>query len=187
MEIKAQLLKPYTENEKLNFIVEYNHNQGYVIEETAIGLQALGYTEEEIAQQEKERIARLSCTKRDFALMLQEMGVDYFTQLKPLIDSNPQAQLEWELCERLYRFNPMIDLMAGQLGVTPEMLDGLFQYANGEISAKEFEALIPKEQPEDDLQVETDEELSTDEIVLPDEDIENENTTDIQENTETTT
>lgn len=102
--------------------------------------------EEKQALIEKERIARLSCTKRDFALMLQEMGVDYFTQLKPLIDSNPQAQLEWELCERLYRFNPMIDLMAGQLGVTPEMLDGLFQYANGEISASEFEALIPKEE-----------------------------------------
>ena len=106
-------------------------------------------TEEYIAEQErkeKERIARLSCTKRDFALMLQEMGVNYYTQLKPLIDSNAQAQLEWELCERLYRFNPMIDLMAGQLGVTPEMLDGLFQYANGEISASEFEALIPKEE-----------------------------------------
>lgn len=102
--------------------------------------------EEKQALIEKERIARLSCTKRDFALMLQEMGVNYFTQLKPLIDSNPQAQLEWELCERLYRFNPMIDLMAGQLGVTPEMLDGLFQYANGEISASEFEALIPKEE-----------------------------------------
>lgn len=111
---------------------------------------------------EKERIARLSCTKRDFALMLQEMGVDYFTQLKPLIDSNPQAQLEWELCERLYRFNPMIDLMAGQLGVTPEMIDGLFQYANGEITASEFEALIPKEE-------------------------ENESTTFIQEDTNSTT
>lgn len=117
--------------------------------------------EEKQALIEKERIARLSCTKRDFALMLQEMGVDYFTQLKPLIDSNAQAQLEWELCERLYRFNPMIDLMAGQLGVTPEMLDGLFQYANGEITASEFEALIPKEE-------------------------ENESTTFIQENTEAT-
>lgn len=106
--------------------------------------------EEKQALIEKERIARLSCTKRDFALMLQEMGVNYFTQLKPLIDSNAQAQLEWELCERLYRFNPMIDLMAGQLGVTPEMLDGLFQYANGEITASEFEALIPKEEENED-------------------------------------
>ena len=53
--------------------------------------------EEKQAQAEKERIAMLSCTKRDFVLMLQEMGVDYFTALKPLIESNPQAQLEWEL------------------------------------------------------------------------------------------
>ena len=96
------------------------------------------------AQKEKERIAMLSCTKRDFALMLQELGVNYFTQLKPLIESNPQAQLEWELCERLYRFNPMLDLMASQLGVTPEQLDGLFRYANGEITIEQFRELIPE-------------------------------------------
>ena len=34
MEIKATLQKPYTENERMNFVVVYNHNQGYVIEET---------------------------------------------------------------------------------------------------------------------------------------------------------
>ena len=100
------------------------------------------------AQKERERIAMLSCTKRDFALMLQELGVNYFTQLKPLIESNPQAQLEWELCERLYRFNPMLDLMASQLGVTPEQLDGLFRYANGELTIEEFRALYVKTEPE---------------------------------------
>ena len=119
----------------------------YVLDGEEYVLKDSAWEEKEV-QKEKERIARLSCTKRDFALMLQEMGVDYFTQLKPLIDSNAQAQLEWELCERLFRFNPMIDLMAGQLGVTPEMLDGLFQYANGEISASEFEALIPDTETE---------------------------------------
>lgn len=127
--------------------------------------------EAEQEQKEKERIAMLSCTKRDFALMLQAMGVDYFTQLKPLIDSNAQARLEWELCERLYRFNPMIDLMAGQLGVTPEQLDGLFQYANGEITIEEFRGLLVK----------PDEELPTDEIVLPEIEEENADSTDIQE------
>ena len=101
--------------------------------------------EEKQAQKEHERIAMLSCTKRDFVLMLQEMGVDYFTTLKPLIESNPQAQLEWELCERLYRFNPMLDLMASQMGVTSEQLDGLFKYANGEITLEEFKALKPIE------------------------------------------
>ena len=34
MEIKATLQKPFEENERMNFIVEYNHNQSYVIEET---------------------------------------------------------------------------------------------------------------------------------------------------------
>lgn len=106
-------------------------------------------TDEQKELEEKERIAKLSCTKRDFALMLQEMGVDYFTTLKPLIESNPQAQLEWELCERLYRFNPMLDLMAGQLGVTSKQLDGLFKYANGEITLEDFRALKPVKEPTD--------------------------------------
>lgn len=106
-------------------------------------------------QKEKERIAMLSCTKRDFALMLQELGVNYFTQLKPLIESNPQAQLEWELCERLYRFNPMLDLMASQLGVTPEQLDGLFRYANGEITIEEFRSLIPVEEETNETESDT--------------------------------
>ena len=140
MEVKAILQKPYTEEEKIEFIVEYNHNQGLTIEETETEIQALDYTEEELQQQEKERIARLSCTKRDFALMLQELGITY-SQLKELIATNEQAQLEWELCERLYRFNPMLDVMAGKLGITPKQLDNLFKYANGEITIEEFKGL----------------------------------------------
>lgn len=89
--------------------------------------------EEEQAQKEKERIKMLSCTKRDFALLLQEYGVSY-TQLKTLVASSEQAQLEWDLCERLYRFNPLLDVMAGQLGITSEQLDMIFKTANGENS-----------------------------------------------------
>lgn len=154
MEIKAILKKPYTDNERMDFIVEYNHNQGYVIEETETELQALGYTEEEIALQEKERIAKLTCTKRVFALMLQELGISY-TMLKELIATNEQAQLEWDLCVELERKNPLLDVMALQLGITSEQLDGLFRYANGELTIDEFRSLYVK----------TDEELPTDEIV----------------------
>ena len=50
MEIKAQLNKPYTENQRIDFIVQYNHNLGYKIEETETHLNAMGYTEEEQAQ-----------------------------------------------------------------------------------------------------------------------------------------
>ena len=95
--------------------------------------------EEEKEQQEREHILSLTCTKRVFALMLQELGVDYITQLKPLIESNPQAQLEWDLCVELLRENPMLDMMASQLGITSEQLDALFLYANGELSKDDFE------------------------------------------------
>ena len=50
MEIKAQLVKPYTEKQRIDFIVEYNHNKGYEIKETDVALQAWGETEEEILE-----------------------------------------------------------------------------------------------------------------------------------------
>lgn len=61
MEIIAELKQPYTDEERENFIVEYNHRQGYKIEEADNALLAWGYTEEEKAEQEKERVKRLSC------------------------------------------------------------------------------------------------------------------------------
>ncbi|MBS4760283.1 MAG: hypothetical protein KHX03_06260 [Clostridium sp.] len=54
MEIKAQLQKPYTESQKTNFIVEYNHNQGFLIEENETALIAKGYTDEESLRQAKQ-------------------------------------------------------------------------------------------------------------------------------------
>lgn len=66
MEIKANLEKPYTNKQRMDFIVTYNHNEGLVINETETELQALGYTEEEIAEQEKARIQELYMTRSDF-------------------------------------------------------------------------------------------------------------------------
>ena len=85
--------------------------------------------DEIIKQQEKERIQALTCTKRVFALALQEIGVTY-SALKELIASNEQAQLEWDLSERLLRSNPLIDTMASELGVTSEQIDEIFKKAN---------------------------------------------------------
>ena len=55
MEIKATLQKPYEEKDRLDFIVEQNHQNGYEIKETEEALEAWGYTAEEIAEQEKQR------------------------------------------------------------------------------------------------------------------------------------
>lgn len=66
MEIKAILQKPYTENERMDFIVQYNHNLRYEIKETEVELQALDYSEEELDEQEKARVQELSMTRSDF-------------------------------------------------------------------------------------------------------------------------
>jgi hypothetical protein len=47
MEIKATLNKPYSEEQRINFIVQQNHQQGYEIKETKKALEAWGYTEQE--------------------------------------------------------------------------------------------------------------------------------------------
>ena len=123
--------------------------------------------EQKQAQKERERIGNLTCTKRVFALMLQELGISY-SQLKELIATNEQAQLEWDLCVELERKNPLLDVMAFQLGITSEQLDGLFRYANGEITIEQFRELIPEpvvdnpEEPVKENPVDT--EIESDEV-----------------------
>lgn len=60
MEIKATLNKPYTDKQRLDFIVEQNHQNGFEIKETETALEAWGLTQEEQEAKEKEkRIAEI--------------------------------------------------------------------------------------------------------------------------------
>ena len=94
--------------------------------------------EKEQEEKEKERISHLKCTKRVLALMLQEVGISY-NQLKALIATNEQAQLEWDLCVELERCNPLLDIMGQQLGLSPQQIDIMFKYANGEVETLEVQ------------------------------------------------
>lgn len=141
LEVEEALYNAYAENPDM-----------YIWDGTAVVIDP--EYEAKQAEKEKEHIAKLTCTKRVFALMLQELGITY-TMLKELIATNEQAQLEWDLCVELERSNPLLDVMALQLGITSEQLDGLFRYANGELTIEEFRALYVK----------TEEELPTDEVV----------------------
>jgi len=94
--------------------------------------------EQEEAEKEAERVGNLTCTKRVFVLMLEQLGFDYFEQIEPLINANRQAKLEWELCVELQRKNPLLDTVASEIGVTSKQLDDLFKFANGEITQQEF-------------------------------------------------
>lgn len=94
-------------------------------------------TEEYIKKQEvkeRERINGLKITKRVFALILKQYGITY-NNLKQVIASNEDAQLEWDLCIELERSNSLLDIMASQepFNLSSEDLDNIFKYANGEL------------------------------------------------------
>ena len=126
MEIKATLNKPYTRIQRLNFIVEQNYNLGYEIKETETALEAWGYTEEEKQQQERERINRLSLTKREvFLALYHDKGITP-EQLKAQIQ-DPEALIEFEYATDYYRGNPLINQIGLMLGYTSEDLDYLFE------------------------------------------------------------
>ena len=121
MEIKATLKKPYTDIEKMSFVVSYNHQ--------------FGYTEEELKQQEHERIQELSMTRGDlFEALILAQGVGK-AQLRAMIE-NFEGLTDLERALYLNRFDealdfyrkhPAIDLVGGLLGITSENMDKFFE------------------------------------------------------------
>ena len=69
MEIKNRLNKPYTEQERIEFIVDNNHNLGYEIRETETELQAWGNDENDKFLIAKENKILLNDELRDRALL----------------------------------------------------------------------------------------------------------------------
>jgi hypothetical protein len=111
--------------------VDFGNNPGkYIFKNNDIVINPDWQAEQEL--KEKERIAMLNMTKLDFANCLSKAGVSY-ASLKEVIASNEAAQMQWDLCERVYRFNPLLDELAKGFGITPEQLDTMFKQANGEV------------------------------------------------------
>lgn len=99
------------------------------IEETDIEYVNVGgeYVTPEVAiEKEKERVAMLKMTPRDFLLAITDMGVEW-SAIKALMDSNPQVAIELQFCNNVYRGNPLLDQLCGQFNVTSEQLDELFK------------------------------------------------------------
>lgn len=138
MEIKAELKKPYTDEQRIKFIVENNHKKGYTIEESATSLVALGETEEEKQAKEQERIAMLKLTRGDvFRGLLQAKGITR-AMLRATIEAMPETTQEEMLIKEMalidfdealdfYRGNALIDAVGSLLGFTKEQLDEFFE------------------------------------------------------------
>lgn len=87
--------------------------------------------EEEQEEKERERINKLSLTKREvFLALYNDKGITP-EQIKAKIEE-PQALIEFEYANDYFRGNPLIDLIGKALGYTPEELDYLF--INGKLS-----------------------------------------------------
>ena len=133
-EIVATLEKPYTENQRMGFIVEYNHNQGCEIEELETGsLQAFEMvkTDEEKLKQEKERIALLNMTGADVERAIYKVkGID-FDDILAMVKDNPKIdekalKIEFK-ANNFFRGNPYIEQVGSLLGFTEEQLDKFFE------------------------------------------------------------
>lgn len=137
MEIKNTLNKPYTEEQRINFIVEQNHRQGYEIRETENALEAWGLTAEEKREQEeeaeRERIASLNLTKADFWIALLDGGITK-AMVKEKIELIPDETLKAKTLIRLdeadhfWRGDPSMDIIGAMFGLSPEALTYLFEH-----------------------------------------------------------
>lgn len=137
MEIKAELLKPYSEDERCNFIVEQSHNLGYEIQETEESLQAWGYTLQEREEMERERIAGLSLTRGDvFDALIKARMIDE-SYVLGIIEEMPEETDEQKLTKMLsknacqnalnfHRSHPMVDYIGEALNISSHNLDMFF-------------------------------------------------------------
>lgn len=155
-----ELKQPYTEKERTDFIVKYNHGKGLAIEEGVNGaLFALEPWEKlvdgeivdnkeeydaEQALQERERISMLFLTAADVERAIYKAkGMDFEDILQQLgsYEAGQPGGLDLKALKielkanHFYRGNPYIEQVGAILGYTPEDLDYLF--INGVLPVKE--------------------------------------------------
>jgi hypothetical protein len=90
------------------------------------------------AQKERERIAKLSLTKREVFLGLYQAKGVTPEQIKAQI-TDPMALIEFDYANEYYRGNPLIDSVGATLGLTSEQLDQFFK-------TKDWNVLITTEE-----------------------------------------
>ena len=140
-----------TEQEKIDFIVEYNHNQGYEIKEEIVNteevqneegnietvntynLEAWGYAQEELVQFEKERTAKLFLTGADVERGIYKAKSMDFDDILAFVSANPPDGLDIKALKielkanNFYRGNPYVSAIGTLLGFTEEQLDKFFE------------------------------------------------------------
>ena len=132
------LSKPYTDKERIDFIVTYNHMQGLIIEETDEAMYALlpneimvdGHPEvdpdyeEKQRQKEKARIMELSMTRSDFFDgTIKAFGADdtaLFSIIQTMLNQSQMTEIEKKIALNnfknalnFYRKHPLFTVLSG--------------------------------------------------------------------------
>ena len=148
MEIKATLNKPYTTQQKTDFINQYQYN--YQLKYTDSAIEAWGFTAEEKAQRKREELDAKTLTPADVERALYKAkGMD-FDDLKALITQQlPQVDIKGLAIEfrakDFYRGATaggmrLFDVVGQLLGYTSDDMDYLF--INKELPVIEEENVV---------------------------------------------
>lgn len=81
---------------------------------------------DQVSEKEKESVAKLKMTPRDFLLSVINLGATW-KGIKQLMDTNAQVAIELQFCNHVYRGNPLLDQFCEQFGISTEQLDTLFK------------------------------------------------------------
>lgn len=95
MEIKSELKQPYSNNDRMNFIVKYNHSLSYEIRETDTAIEAWGKSDEDYIKEREERFNKdffntsLGYVRRKVSMATGETK-DFLSDLLPTISMGIQ-------------------------------------------------------------------------------------------------
>lgn len=147
MILVAELDKPYTEKDRIYFLLEYERKRGLKIKESTTSIQAYDLSEEEKKEIEYKDIAMLNLTGADVERgIYKATGMDFDDILK-MVEKLSTTILNEETGEiiqqglnidikalkiefkanNFYRGNPYVDQIGELLGFTKEQLDDFFK------------------------------------------------------------
>lgn len=132
VEKKGEIILVDEDKEKLQNTLRFMPDlQDFEIQETERPIANFQFAdteefEQEQAQKERDRLDKLSLSKREVFLALYKAKGITPEQLKAQI-TDPAVLIEFEYANDYYRGNPLINLIGQQLGFTSDDLDYLFQ------------------------------------------------------------
>lgn len=136
-----KLEKPFTDIQRADFVCEHQ-GLNYYEDDNCIIMYSnsekiengesidISQTPEYIAEQKKQerlRIQNIFITKLQFFKVLKALYGITFEDVMPLVNSDPNAKMEFELSSGFLRGNPLFNAFAPLLNLTPEDMDAVFE------------------------------------------------------------